>query len=296
MSVRAIDVPSLDVVVLGSANVDLVAFAPRLPAPGETVLGTDFAEHAGGKGLNQAVAAARAGATVAFCGAVGDDEAGRWLLETLGREGIDTTGVAVRDARPTGRALIGVSTTGENSIIVAPGANATVTAPAEPLPCRVLLAQLEIPVRAVTDAFAPARANGVMTVLNPAPAQALDDALLSVCDLLVPNEHELASLGGADDLLARGVPAVVVTLGSSGVEVHRHSGTFAIAPFAVHVVDTTAAGDAFCGALCARLASGSTLDDAVRWAAAAGALATTRRGALASLPRREAIERLSGAA
>lgn len=281
-----------DVVVLGSANVDLVAFAPRLPQPGETVLGTDFAEHAGGKGLNQAVAAARAGARVAFVGAVGDDEAGTWLIDTLARDGVDVSHVVARADHPTGRALIGVAASGENAIIVAPGANATVTAPPAPLPCRVLLAQLEIPLAAVSRAFDDARRAGILTVLNPAPAQALADELLACCDVIVPNEHEVRELGGASSLLARGATTVVVTLGARGVEVHRSDGIVTVDAFPVRTVDTTAAGDAFCGALCARLARGERLVDSVRWAAAAGALTTTRRGALSSLPDRRSIERL----
>jgi ribokinase len=285
---------SHDVVVLGSANVDLVAYAPRLPAPGETVLGTDFAEHAGGKGLNQAVAAARAGASVAFVGAVGDDEAGRWLTATMVHEGIDVSHVVARADLPTGRALIGVAGSGENSIIVVPGANATVTEPASPLPCRVLVAQLEVPPAAVARAFAAARGQGALTVLNPAPAPAaIDRGLLACTDDVVPNEHELVALGGPEVLLAGGATTVVATLGGRGVEVHDARGSLAVDAFAVDVVDTTAAGDAFCGALCARLAAGHEVRDAVRWAAAAGALATTRRGTLPSLPHAGEIDRVA---
>jgi ribokinase len=270
------------VCVLGSANLDLVATTARLPAPGETVLGTDFAQHAGGKGLNQAVAAARAGAAASFLGAVGDDDAGTFLLAEMAAAGIDTSGVA-RTGRPTGRALITVDERGENSIVVVPGANDEVAVPALP-PAAVLLAQLEVPAAAVADALRLARAAGVATLLNPAPAVRLEPALLDLVDVLVPNEHELAVLGSADALIAAGVAAVVATLGGAGVRVVTREQEWHVAPFHVLPVDTTGAGDAFCGTLAARLAAADPLDAAVRVAAAAGALATTTRGAVPSMP------------
>jgi ribokinase len=270
------------VCVVGSANLDLVAATARLPAPGETVLGTDFAQHAGGKGLNQAVAAARAGAATAFVGAVGDDDAARILLAELAAAGIDTSLVGVRQ-RPTGRAVITVDERGENSIVVVPGANEEVVVDALPS-AAVLLVQLEVPVAAVADALRLARSAGAITVLNPAPATRLEGDLLRLVDVLVPNEHELALLGSADRLLADGVGAVVTTLGGAGVRVVSPDGAWHVAPFHVLPVDTTGAGDAFCGTLAARLAAGDALDAAVRVAAAAGALATTRRGAVPSMP------------
>jgi ribokinase len=285
----------IDVCVVGSANLDLVAGAPRIPMPGETVLGTTYAEHPGGKGLNQAVAASRSGAAVVFVGAVGTDAAGERLRGVLADEAIDATGLATSD-RPTGRALIVVDDRGENSIVVVPGANATVTAPA-PLPrSSVVLCQLEVPIDAVATSLAAARAAGALTVLNPAPAAALPGAVLADCDVIVPNEHELALLGGVDALLAAGCGAVVVTRGGAGVDVHA-GGTAGTAPlhvppFPVDVVDTTGAGDAFCGALAARLAAGDPLEVAVRWAAAAGALATTVAGAVPAQPRADAIREL----
>jgi ribokinase len=285
----------IDVCVVGSANLDLVAGAPRIPMPGETVLGTTYAEHPGGKGLNQAVAASRSGAAVVFVGAVGTDAAGERLRGVLADEAIDATGLATSD-RPTGRALIVVDDRGENSIVVVPGANATVTAPA-PLPrSSVMLCQLEVPIDAVATSLAVARAAGALTVLNPAPAAALPGAVLADCDVIVPNEHELALLGGVDALLAAGCGAVVVTRGGAGVDVHA-GGTAGTAPlhvppFPVDVVDTTGAGDAFCGALAARLAAGDPLEVAVRWAAAAGALATTVAGAVPAQPRADAIREL----
>jgi len=286
---------SFDVVVVGSANLDLVARTLRLPGPGETVLGSDFAQHPGGKGLNQAVAAARAGASVAFVGVVGDDDAGRTLRSVAATEGVDVSGLSVADDVATGRAVITVDESGENSIVVVPGANAS--AHVGDLPAAtVVLAQLEVPVATVIAAFAVARTAGSRTVLNPAPVPpgGLPDELLSLCDILVPNEHEVELLGGVDELLARGVAAVVVTQGAAGVTVTEapDATTWSIDAFQVDPVDTTGAGDAFCGALAARLAAGADLRPAVRYAAAGGALATTIAGALPSLPHAVDIERL----
>jgi ribokinase len=282
------------VCVVGSANLDLVATAARLPAPGETVLGTSFAEHAGGKGLNQAIAAARSGASTTFVGAVGDDDAGRRVLAVMAGDGVEARLVEVRSGTPTGRALIAVDAQGENSIIVVPGANATVGVPApiELPPADVVLAQLEVPVATVTAAFVAARRAGVRTILNPAPASALPGELLALCDVVVPNEHEVELLGGVDGLRARGVATVIVTLGGRGVRIVDEDGARTVPPFPVVPVDTTAAGDAFCGALASQLGDAPAIDDAVRWAAAAGALATTVAGAVPSIPRREAIAAL----
>lgn len=281
---------TVDVCVVGSANLDLVATAARLPGPGETVLGSSFAEHAGGKGLNQAVAAARSGASTAFVGAVGGDAAGHALRRVLTADRIDDRRLRTV-GEPTGRALITVDERGENSIVVVPGANATVTA--DDLPTsRVLLAQLEVPIDAVAAALAAAGDAGTITVLNPAPAAELPAGLLGRCDLVVPNEHELELLGGVSVLMRHGCDAVIVTLGGAGVEIHRRSGQVSVPPFAVDVVDTTGAGDAFCGALAARLAGGDDLESSVRWAAAAGALATTARGAVPAQPDVAAIEHL----
>lgn len=279
-----------DVCVVGSANLDLVATVRRLPGPGETVSGDSYAEYPGGKGLNQAVAAARAGASVAFVGALGTDAAAATLRNVFADDGIDAGRVA-SESEPTGRALIGVAATGENSIIVVPGANATVTATTIPS-ARVVLAQLEIPIGSVEHAFKSARAAGSLTVLNPAPAQTLNESLLRECDVVVPNEHEAEMLGGAPRLLALGARAVVVTLGARGADLHSPSGVTHFEAFEVDAVDTTAAGDSFCGALCARLAAGDELIDALRFAAAAGALCTTKAGAVPSIPTRSAIENL----
>ncbi len=282
----------VDVLVVGSANLDLVATTRRLPRPGETVLGSAYAEHAGGKGLNQAVSAARSGAVTAFSGAVGRDGAGRRLRSILAAEHIDTSAVDDVD-EATGRALIVVDEAGENSIVVIPGANALV-GPRSLANARVVLAQLEVPIATVEATMVAARRAGAITVLNPAPAQALASTLVAACDIVVPNEHEVALLGGESTLLAAGCGAVVTTRGGSGVDIVTRDRRHHQPSFPVDVIDTTGAGDAFCGALAARLAVGDTLDHAVAWAAAAGALATTVMGAVPAQPRAAAIEALLG--
>ncbi len=276
-------VGGFDVCVVGSSNLDLVATAAVLPGPGETVMGRDYAEHPGGKGLNQAVASARAGARTGFVSAVGGDRAGDELLEVMAGDHIDTTHVTRHLGTPTGRALIGVSDSGDNAIIVVPGANATVTIDELPM-ARVVLAQLEVPIETVRQAFRLARGAGATTVLNPAPAQHLPPDLLALCDVVVPNEHEVELLGGVDQLLALGARAVVVTEGSKGATLHRDGRVERIAPFTVTPIDTTGAGDTFCGVLCARIAAGDHLSVALRHASAAAALSTTRAGAVPSIP------------
>jgi ribokinase len=271
-----------DVCVVGSANLDLVARAQRLPGPGETVMGHDFAEHPGGKGLNQAVAAARAGGRVAFVSAVGHDNAGDVLLAVLDGDSIDRQRVQ-RVGASTGRALIGVSDDAENSIIVVPGANALVEA-ADMAAARAVLVQLEIPIEQVEMALRQARAAGAITVLNPAPAQPVADRIVALCDVIVPNQHEIELLGGVEHLLAAGAGAVVVTLGAAGAAVHTANRRVDVPAYPVTPVDTTGAGDSFCGALAARLAAGDQLPEAVRFGTAAGGLATTRHGAVPSIP------------
>lgn len=282
---------SFDVCVIGSANLDVVARCQRHPMPGETLLGTSLAEHAGGKGLNQAVAAARSGARTTMIGAVGNDEPGVRLRAVLDDNGIDSSYVAVSNDI-TGRAIIVVDDHGENTIVVVPGANGAVRLPQALPRCRVVVAQLEVPLATVTAGFAAARAAGAMTVLNPAPAADLTAELLGLADVVVPNEHELELLGGADRLIELGVRALVVTRGAQGVDLITPEGRQHVAPFRVSVVDTTGAGDAFCGSMCARLAAGDDLATAVRWGAAAGALATTVAGAVPAQPTASAIEAL----
>jgi ribokinase len=284
----------LDVLVVGSANLDLVARASRIPGPGETVGGHAYAEHPGGKGLNQAVAAARAGARTALIGAVGTDTAGDLLLGVMAEAGIDARAVARHAEVPTGRALIVVDDRAENAIVVVPGANAEVRVDTLP-PASVVLLQFEVPMPTVVRAAQLARAAGATVVVNPAPAAELPDELVAAADVIVPNEHEVERAGGVPSLLRRGAGAVVVTRGAAGAEVVTAEGTVHQPAFPVEPVDTTAAGDTFCGALCARLAAGDPLTTAVRWAAAAAAITTTRPGAVPSIPHRTEIEtRLAG--
>lgn len=275
-------IADVDVVVVGSLNLDLVVRAPRQPRGGETISGSDYSEYAGGKGLNQAVAAARSGASVVLAGNVGDDEAGERLRSIVRSEGIDDTHLRTLDGMATGRAIITVDDEGENSIIIVAGANAG-PAPTDLPTGRVVLAQLETTIDGVVDAFTTARSAGSTTILNPAPAVVLTDELLGLCDVLVPNEHEVDLLGGRDRVAAM-VGHLVVTLGAQGAD-HVHAGdTTHVDPFAVDPVDTTGAGDAFCGALASRIAAADSMTAALRYAAAAGALATTTPGAVPSQP------------
>ncbi len=293
MFVHVAPASGIDVCVVGSANLDLVATTARIPQPGETVLGDHFAEHAGGKGLNQAVASARSGAHTAFVGALGSDRAGEYLHQVLTDDRIDTSRLTIVD-RPTGRALIVVDGNGENSIVVVPGANSAVPIPQDLPNATVVLVQLEIPIDVVEAVLRTARRNSGITVLNPAPAAELPASLIGVCDVIIPNEHEVELLGGAGALLAAGCGTVVVTRGGAGVDVITRDGTVHVPAFDVDPVDTTGAGDAFCGSLAARLAAGDDLHQAVRWAAAAGALATTVAGAVPAQPTAFAIRSLLG--
>lgn len=281
-----------DVVVVGSANLDLVATLEHLPTPGETILALDYAEHAGGKGLNQAVACARMGARTAFVGCVGRDDAGLYLREVLEREGIDTS--LLRNVEsPTGRAFINVDQQGENAIVVVSGANAEVT-PVELPEAAVVLLQLEIPLPTVVASLHAARSKNITTVLNPAPAQSLNAELLSLVDVAVPNENEARLLGGKEQLLTLGVREVVTTLGERGAEVASRDGLTTVPPHVVKPVDTVGAGDAFTGAMCAMLAQGWSVKEAARVGAVAGALATTVHGAVPSLPTRQAVDTAIG--
>jgi ribokinase len=286
---------TFDVCVVGSSNLDLVVSALRHPAPGETILGTEYHEYPGGKGLNQVVAARRAGGVCTFVSAIGDDDAGVHLAAVVDAEGIDRAAMQRLVGTATGRALITVDSTGENSIVVVPGANAALQAAALPA-ARVVLVQLEIPIDVVADALASARAVGAVTILNPAPAAELADGLLADCTIVIPNEHEYGRLGGAARLFDLGVEAVVTTLGADGVDVETPAARRRVPPFAVTPVDTTGAGDAFCGSFAVAIAEGADPLSAAHFAAAAGALATTRAGAVPSLPTRAEIEALLASA
>ncbi len=295
---------SFEVVVLGSANLDLVLAVDRYPGAGETVVATGHRESPGGKGLNQAVAAARAGARTTFVAAVGDDEAGRSLLGTLGDEHVDTSATDVV-AGPTGRAVVVVQPSGENTIVVVPGANASLTlgrhARSLVAGGSVVVAQLEVPVPVVEDAFRSARAAGVTTVLNAAPAVPLTDGLLDTVDVLVVNEHEAMLLGGGTDPVAAAtrlssrVERTVVTLGPDGAVLVAATGVLRTVPgIPAQAVDTTGAGDTFVGNLAAGLAGRLPLPEAVGRAVAAGSLAVERPGAALAAPTRaETDERLA---
>ncbi|TNH30613.1 ribokinase [Micromonospora orduensis] len=289
------------VVVVGSANMDLVAMAPSLPRLGETMLGTDFVMVPGGKGANQAVAAARAGASCAFLGAIGSDAFGVTLKARITAAGVDTAQLRVVYGT-SGVALVMVNAQGENAIVVTPGANdALVGLTDEELAtvrgADVLVAQLEIPVQTVTAAATAARAAGTRVILNAAPARDLPPELLAAVDLLVVNEGEAQALTGRGRDEPRAlldlVPRAVLTHGGEGAwYVDRDGADVHVPAFRVDVVDSTAAGDAFTGALAVGWGEGRDLVDAVRWASAAGAACVRRLGASVALPQRAEIDEL----
>lgn len=294
--------------VIGSANVDYTVGLPRLPSPGETVSGGMLLVNLGGKGANQAVAARRLGGEVRMIGCVGNDADGRRIRESLAAAGIDVAGLCTSAEAATGTAIIMVDAQGRNQIAVAPGANHRLTvemaAPhAESIAwAEVVACQLETPLPVVRWALGEARRHGVTTVLNPAPVQPLDEALLALVDYLTPNEHEAARLTGlpvdslesarvaAERLLASGAGHVCVTLGERGVLACDGDTVVHFPAFPVEAVDTTAAGDAFNGALAVGLAAGGTLEQAIPLANAAAALTCMKRGAQDSLPQRAEVE------
>lgn len=289
------------VVVVGSINVDLVVTADHLPRPGETVVGGQFARHFGGKGANQAVAAARAGASVTMVGAVGRDADGDASLEALVAEGIDVSGVRRVEA-PTGVAIIAVDRSGENQIVVASGANGEVStedASLRGLPNGpgVLLVCLEIPMPAVTAAVMAAERIGLQSVVNPAPAERLPAELLASGPILTPNRDELLATCGAADLeaalewlTAAGTRAIAVTLGSQGTLLAEGNRRVHFPVRPVDAVDATGAGDTFSGVLAAWIADGRSLDDAVRAANVAAMIKVTQPGARGGMPTRAQIE------
>lgn len=298
----------MKLLVIGSLNMDLVAYTDRLPKHGETVLGSDFHTFPGGKGANQAVAAARLGADVTMLGKVGRDDFGDSLVQNLGANGVDTSRVLRDPAAPTGTAAITVESSGQNTIVVVPGSNFQL-APEDILAHRdligesdILLMQLEVPLATVQKAAEIARSVGVRVILNPAPARELPEELLTLVDVLVPNETEAAMLSGImvqtpEDLRAaagvlqrKGVEQVLITLGAEGALLVDSAQERQIKAYPVKAVDATAAGDAFIGAYAAALAQGLPPGDALRWSAAAGALAVTRKGAQSSLPSRKELE------
>jgi len=302
--------PPPRVLVVGSANVDFTVAAARLPRPGETVTGGTLLVNHGGKGANQAVAARRLGAEVRFVGCVGDDAPGREIGAALAREGIGVAGVTATDAAATGAALIVVDAEGRNQIVVAPGANWQLGAElakrhAEDLDwADVVMCQLETPIETVAWVLGEARRRGTATLLNPAPFRDEAAGLLPLASYVTPNETEAEGLtGGAvrdvagaaaagRALLERGAEAAIVTLGQAGALACTARGEVRMPAFAVKVVDTTAAGDAFSAGLAVALAEGRAFPEALRLAAATAALACTRRGAWPSLPTRAEVEAL----
>lgn len=290
------------VCIVGSINIDLVVAADRLPRPGETVLGGRFSVHDGGKGANQAVAAARAGAAVSMIGAVGHDDYGRRALAALEAEGIDISGVRQLDGEPTGVAIIAVGPRGENQIVVAPGANAAFTLEDADLEriagARVLLTNHEVPTGVIVPALRAAAGAGVRSILNPAPARAIPADVLHLGPILTPNEHELVVAIGndeteaaLDELAARNAGPIIVTQGPAGALLAENDRRERFDGFtALEVVDTTGAGDTFNGVLATWLANGATLEAAITAANAGASLSVGAAGAREGMPRRDAIE------
>ena len=293
------------VIVIGSSNIDLVTAVDRLPSRGETVFGHHFAQSFGGKGANQAVAAARAGAEVGFLTKLGMDTNGAVMQQHLAAQGLSRQ-VLLRDAQvPTGVAMILVDRAGDNQIAVVPGSNGCLT----PMDVRqhaglmdgaqVLLVQMEIPMPTVHEALKLAKGRGLITILNPAPAAPLSSETLALVDILTPNETEARFLAGSADpgeaatlLSMRGAKAVVVTCGKEGALLSRGKDAIHVPAFEVTAIDSTGAGDAFNGALSCALAEGASLERAIEFANAAGAWATTAHGTQESMPRKSEIDAL----
>jgi len=296
------------IVVVGSSNTDMIIKVEHLPKPGETIIGGEFSIAAGGKGANQAVAAARAGGEVVFVARVGDDMFGAQAVEGFAGDGIDVSHVLKDAEAPSGVALIFVDDKGENSIGVASGANANlapvdVTGASEAITSAdILIMQLETPLETVQAAAAIASEKGVKVILNPAPAQPLSDDILRHVSILTPNESESEILTGipveneqdaesaAQVLAEKGVETIMVTMGAKGVFVFSSECKELVPGFKVEAVDTTAAGDVFNGALAVAIAEGKPLKEAVAFANAAGALSVTKLGAQPSAPSRSEID------
>lgn len=302
--------PAPRIVVVGSINMDLVIRCAKLPAAGETVIADSSAEIPGGKGANQVVAAARAGGDVTMIGRVGDDAFAKPLVENLRRENVNINSVLATESCPSGIAIVAVDSRGENSIMVVPGSNGHLTArdieeaAASIRAADMLLLQLEIPVETVLAAITVAKEAGVRVIVDPAPMPlSLPDDVLKV-DVVCPNQAEASAIVGnavatVDDarrsigqLHRRGAKRAIITLGGLGAVASDGASIAVIEPLPITPVDTTAAGDAFAGALAVRLAEGASLVEAARFANAAGAIAATRQGAQPGMPTRSEIERL----
>jgi ribokinase len=295
-----------DILVIGSLNADLVVRAPHFPEPGETISGGDLQIIPGGKGANQAVAAARQNANVAMAGRVGKDSFGPFLLDSLKSNKVDITNVKV-DESATGTATIIVDSNAQNSIVLSPGANGKVTsADVDSLNvnAKILILQLEIPLETVVHAMKWGKSKGMKVLLNPAPARALPEELIANADYLLPNETELSLLSGttvndveaaeqaAKVLLKQGAGHVIVTLGAKGALAVSKDKTIHADAYKVQAVDTTAAGDAFIGGFASALLRGMELSEALKYGNASGALAVTKFGAQPSLPTRKEVEQL----
>ena len=304
---------SKSIVVVGSSNIDLVAKAPRIPVTGETLTGTDFFMVPGGKGANQAVAAAKLGAEVIFVARLGKDVFGGKSLENFKTVGINTKHIVQLEGVPSGIAIIAIDDNGKNIIIVVPGANGKLMpadidkAKSDIQKAAVVLCQLEIPLETVEHTARLAHKNKVPFILDPAPARPLSDELLSMVDILKPNETEAQTLTGikvtdadsagkaADALMARGVKTVIVTLGEKGFLLCDRSGKKFVASKKVKAVDSTAAGDAFTGAVAYGLSRGKTIMEAAEYANAVAAISVTRLGAQSSMPTKEEVDAFLGA-
>jgi ribokinase len=296
------------IIVIGSSNTDMVIRSQKMPRPGETVLGGDFMMNQGGKGANQAVAVAKLGGNTMFIGKIGNDIFGKQTVEMLGKLGIDTTHVTISD-RPSGVALINVDASGENSIAVASGANADLTpadidaAENDIANAALIIMQLESPLETVEYAAKVAKKHGVTVILNPAPApaQPLSASLLENVDIIIPNKTEAEIISGIEisdeeseqrainAIHAMGIKTVIFTLGSKGALLCEDGTSQLIPTFKVKAIDTTAAGDTFCGAFCVAISEGRPIRDAILFANRAGSITVTRMGAQQSIPTRDEI-------
>ena len=295
------------IIVLGSANTDMVVKAKTLPLPGETILGGEFFMNAGGKGANQAVAAARLGGDVLLVAKVGDDIFGKQTIEGLQKEKINTSFIFIDKTAPSGTALINVNAQGENCIVVAPGANANLL-PADIAKVKgmeaaqILLMQLEIPMVTIEQVAKYAKQNDQKIIINPAPAQKLSDELLNGLYLITPNETEASILTGihvvdetsaaeaANIFLSKGVQNVIVTLGKQGAYFHNNEEHFLVAAPIVQSIDTTAAGDTFSGAIAVAITEDKSWKQSIEFAVKAASISVTRLGAQASVPYRNEID------
>ena len=284
------------IIVAGSLNIDMVISAPYCPRAGETLTGSDFMVNCGGKGSNQAVAAAKLGGKVLMCGCVGDDMFGKNLIENLSCVGVDTRYIRKIDGVPTGTAVI-IVTNGDNRIVLDKGANGFLQKEDIDAVLReaesgdIYLTQLENPIDVVGYGLMKAKKAGLITVLNPAPANAEIERYLPFVDLITPNESESELLGGKKRMFQSGIGRIITTLGGKGYEYADKDVTKQYSCISVKAVDTTSAGDAFCGGMCAELAAGKTIEEAMAFGSKAASIACTRKGASRSIPFRNEVEK-----